>query len=591
MRHLFTIALIFLLLAPPAQAQNDVRFQVLGGPDELRDALIAASRLQAVTDEEDSASQDIVAAARFDYARLLAVLYEQGYFGPDISITLNGREVAGMSPFDRITQVRSAAITVEPGRAFRLGRAVIAPLAPGTDLPEGFRSGAPAGTVILRETTEAGIMGWRSQGHATADVGNQQITARHNEAELDAEITLAPGPVYRFGTLIPQGEERMRTRRVLRIAGLPTGEVYDPDEVDRAADRLRDTGVFTSVGFTEIPNPDGTLDVQAELVEAPLRRVGFGAEIQSQDGLTVSGYWLHRNLFGGAERLRFDAEISDIGAQNSGIDGFVSGLFSRPADLTPDTTLELGFRIEHLDEPTFVEDTASINIGLEHQFSDELTATAGVFARYSDVSDNFSDRSVWMVGLPLGLTWDSRDNAFDAASGWYADATLTPFTAFEDGGGIRATADLRAYYGFGEEDSTRLAGRLQLGTVDGGDISALPPDWLFYSGGSGTVRGQDYQSLGAMQNGVQTGGRSFAGASFEIRQDLFGNFGAVAFYDVGYVSAGAYGEGASDWHSGAGLGLRYDTPIGPIRLDIATPVSGDGTGEDVHLYLGIGQNF
>ena len=65
----------------------------------------------------------------------------------------------------------------------------------------------------------------------------------------------------------------------------------------------------------------------------------------------------------------------------------------------------------------------------------------------------------------------------------------------------------------------------------------------------------------------------------------------MAFYDVGYVSAGAYGEGASDWHSGAGLGLRYDTPIGPIRLDIATPVSGDGTGEDVHLYLGIGQNF
>ena len=88
MRHLFTIALVSLLLAPPAQAQNDVRFQVLGGDEALRDALIAASRLQAVTDEEDSASQDIVAAARSDYARLLAVLYEQGYFGPDISLSL-----------------------------------------------------------------------------------------------------------------------------------------------------------------------------------------------------------------------------------------------------------------------------------------------------------------------------------------------------------------------------------------------------------------------------------------------------------------------------------------------------------------------
>lgn len=591
MRHLIAIAFMTTLLSGAAQAQNDVRFEVLGGSDDLRAALIAVSRLQEVATEPDSASQDVLAAARADYRRLLAVLYERGYFGPDISIMLNGREVAGMSPFDQITTVGSAAITVDPGRAFRLGRAVIAPLAPGTDLPDGFRSGEPAGTVILREATEAGLTGWREQGHATADVGDQQITARHPQAELDAEIRLAPGPVYRFGTLIPQGEERMRTRRVLRIAGLPTGEIYDPEQVDRAANRLRDTGVFTSVGVTEIPNPDGTLDVQADLVEAPLRRLGFGAEIQSQDGLTVNGYWLHRNLFGGAERLRFDAEISDIGAQNSGYDAYIAGLFSRPADLTPDTTLEVGFRIEHLDEPTFQEDTARVHIGLTHRFSDELTVNAGVFLRYSDVSDGFSDRQVWMLGLPLGVTWDSRDNAFDAASGYYADATLTPFTTFGDGSGARATADLRAYYGFGEEDRTRLAGRLQLGTVDGGDIAALPPQWLFYSGGAATVRGQDYQSLGALQNGVQTGGRSFAGASFEIRQDLFGNFGAVVFYDVGYVSAGAYGEGSSDWHSGAGLGVRYDTPIGPIRLDIATPVSGTGAGQDVHLYLGIGQSF
>ena len=119
----------------------------------------------------------------------------------------------------------------------------------------------------------------------------------------------------------------------------------------------------------------------------------------------------------------------------------------------------------------------------------------------------------------------------------------------------------------------------------------MPPDWLFFSGGAGTVRGQSFQSLGALQGGVETGGRSFAGASLELRQDLFGAFGAVAFADIGYVGADALWQDAGDWHAGAGLGLRYDTPVGPIRLDLATPVAGTGASGDLHLYIVIGQAF
>jgi len=127
--------------------------------------------------------------------------------------------------------------------------------------------------------------------------------------------------------------------------------------------------------------------------------------------------------------------------------------------------------------------------------------------------------------------------------------------------------------------------------VEGGDIALLPPDWLFFSGGADTVRGQSYQTLGAMQGGILTGGRSFVGASLELRQDLFGAFGAVAFADIGRVGADAFWQGGSDWHAGAGLGLRYDTPVGPIRLDVATPVAGTGSSGDLHLYIGIGQAF
>ncbi len=592
MRQLAVLCLAFCAATSAADAQNSVRFEAVGVSEDLHDALLAASRVQQISTEENTPAQDVIAAARSDYARLLAILYEFGYFGPEISIRANGREVAQMSPFQTVGQVETVTIRIEPGRAFRLGRATIAPVASGTDLPAGFVSGETAGTRVLRETAEAGVTGWRSAGHATAEGSGQQITARQGDAVLDVDIRLAPGPVYQFGRLIPQGEERMRTRRIVRIAGLPEGDQFDPEALDRAAERLRDTGVFSSVALTEEPRAGSTaVDIRADVVEAPLRRLGFGAEIASEDGLTLSGYWMHRNLMGGAERLRFDGEVSDIGGNSGGFDGFLSAEFSRPADLTPDTTLSFGVRLEHLDEPLFTEDSARIGIGLEHQFSQNLTGAIGAMVRYSDVSDAFSDRQVWMVALPTTLTWDTRDNAFDAASGWYAAATVTPFSIFNDGSGFHTTADLRAYYGLGEDNRTRLAGRVQLGTVDGGDITTLPPAWLFYSGGSGTVRGQSFQSLGALQNGVQSGGRSFFGASLELRQDLFGAFGAVAFADTGYISSGAYGEGSGEWHSGAGLGLRYDTPIGPIRFDVATPVSGTNAGTDVYVYIGIGQSF
>ena len=592
MRRPLALSVIACLMAGAALAQTALRFEADGASDGLRAALLAASRSRAISTEPDTPAQDIVAAARSDYARLLAVLYEYGYFGPEISIRVNGREVAGLSPFQPVTSVQAIAITVDPGRAFRLGQAEIAPLAPGTILPPGFASGEPAGTRVLRQAAEAGIDAWRGAGHATAAISGQQITARQQEAVLDADIALAPGPVFQFGALIPQGAARMRTDRIARIAGLPEGAQFNPETLTRVADRLRETGVFSSVGLSEVPRPVTTaVDIQADLVEAPLRRLGFGAEIASQDGLSLSGYWLHRNLWGGAERLRFDAEVSGLGGEDGGFDGLLGMRFSRPADLTPDTTLGFGLQIEHLDEVLYTADSLEADLGLTHRFSDSLTGDLAVMAQVWDIRDAFSERRVTMLALPATFVWDSRDAPFDAARGWYGETGLTPFTMFEDGAGLRLTADLRGYRGFGPDDRTRIAARLQLGSVDGGDITAMPPDWLFFSGGAGTVRGQSYQSLGAVQGGVATGGRSYLGASLELRQDLMGDFGAAAFADFGLISTDAWGAGASDWQAGAGLGLRYDTPIGPIRLDVATPVSGDGAGRDLFFYLGIGQSF
>ena len=129
----------------------------------------------------------------------------------------------------------------------------------------------------------------------------------------------------------------------------------------------------------------------------------------------------------------------------------------------------------------------------------------------------------------------------------------------------------------------------------GASLLNTPPDYLFFSGGGGTVRGHPFQSLGVLvqRSGSvlsQSGGMSFFGMSGEARLAIGEKLGAVAFYDAGYIGAGELFDGAGQWQTGAGLGLRYDTGFGPVRLDVAFPVTGS-TADRLQVYVGIGQAF
>ena len=148
------------------------------------------------------------------------------------------------------------------------------------------------------------------------------------------------------------------------------------------------------------------------------------------------------------------------------------------------------------------------------------------------------------------------------------------------------------YKAFGEDKRAVLAARVQGGVVVGASLAGTPRDYLFYSGGGGTVRGQPYQSLGvnvltdSSSIVYQTGGTQFLGASVEARVRVGDNLGLVGFLDMGAVGA----IGVNDWHAGAGVGIRYATAVGPIRVDLALPVGGS-TGDGLQVYVGLGQAF
>lgn len=580
-----------------ANALDGLDFVVTSGPATLERDLRLASILLASEKAGTVDAQDLFADARAEYASLLGALYASGYYSPVIHILIDGREAAGIAALDAPDRIGRISVQVDPGPVFAFSRATVAPLAAGTVLPEGFAAGKVAESGAVIAAVGAAVDGWRAVGYAKAEAGAQNLVADHDAATLSADVTINAGPRLRFGPLVIQGQDRMRTARILEIAGLPEGAVYSPKDIKRATDRLRRTGVFKSVTLVEddaITAPD-LLGITATLVEEKPRRYSFGAEIASFDGLMLNGSWLHRNLFGGAERLTLRGEVLNIGVQTGGIDYGLGLTLDRPATFTPDTTLSFGTNYDHLDEADFVSDGFDATLTLTQVFSDTLTAQAGFGYEYSSVTDVVRTTVYQNLSLPIGVTWDKRDSKTDAAKGFYLDAEVKPFLGFGvTDSGARLTADLRGYRAVG--DRLVFAGRLQAGAILGATLIGTPRDDLFYSGGGGTVRGQPYQSLGvnvlrdASLATFKTGGTYFLAGSVEARVKVTESIGVVGFVDVGQVDVNGFFSDAGNWHAGAGLGLRYATGVGPVRLDLAVPVGGS-TGDGLQIYVGLGQAF
>lgn len=566
--------------------------------EELLATLQGGSLLfEQSTAEEVPDVREIVSTAQADYRRLLAVLYNEGYFGPTIEIKLDGQEASSILAVSPPAKVSQAVITVTPGRKFRFGTVEVSPLPQGASLPDGIAPDETASIGLLQSTAQGAVRDWREDGHAKAAVTDQQITARHSEGRLDAKISLDPGPRVRFGELKVQSESSVRVERILEMAGLPVGEVFSPSELEDAASRLRRSGAFRSVAMIEgdVPAGSTSLPVTVRVADNKPRRFGFGGELATIEGLTLRGFWLHRNLFGGAESLRFDAEIGGVGGETGGIGYLLGTRFQRPATFNEDTNFFALAEIEQEDEPNYFSRQGTIGVGIERIASDQRRYSLGVGFRRAITEDAFGDSDYTLFMVPASVTFDYRDNDLNARRGYYAEVEVTPFLALQGtDNGVLTELDLRTYKTFGSVRPTTLALRAQLGSVAGPTLEDAPADFLFYSGGGGTVRGHDYQSLGIQVGPDEddiVGGRSFLGLSAELRLRTSGSLGYVGFVDAGFIGREALPDSSGEWQTGAGLGVRYATPIGPLRFDVAVPTSGNKSSENFQLYFGIGHAF
>ncbi|CAD0184810.1 Autotransporter assembly factor TamA [Ruegeria sp. THAF57] len=582
------------LVLPTSVAALETTLTASGAPSKLVERIEETSSVATAESRGLDTPLEILSAALSDYRTIVQILYDEGYFSPVVSIKLDGQEAAEISSLSVPAQINRAVITVNTGPTFKFGEAVVVPLAPETELPEDFATGQLATTGAIQRAASAGVQGWRNAGHAKAGVEDEQVIARHAQARLDARVDLAPGPRLTFGKMFIKGDSDVRHRSIEKVAGFPSGEVYSPEQIQKVGTRLRRTGTFNVVSIEEheTPNPDGTLDFDAYFEDLPKRRLTFGFEIASRDGIDVTATWTHRNVFRRAERLRFEAALRNIGGAED-LDGRIGLRLDQPDRLGPDDNTFWSALIERRNTDNYNVTITSLAYGARRTFSDRLYAEASAGFQWSNADDAFGDgRKFRYFIIPTRSEWDQRDSKVSATRGFYLDSQIMPFVGLSGTEtGIRFFFDGRGYTSLNTEGRIVLAGRVQVGSVLGPSLDGVTPDFLFFSGGAGSVRGQPFESLGIPVGNEVAGGKSFLGLSGEVRGKITEAISLVGFYDYGVVDSSSFVTSAAASHSGAGLGVRYDLGgFGPLRLDLAVPVQGD-TGDGLQFYIGIGQAF
>jgi translocation and assembly module TamA len=465
-------------------------------------------------------------------------------------------------------------------------------LAPPEPITAGLTADAP---YEASEVVKAGkfIVNWyKERGYPFAEMAHREVIADFKTNRVEVYYQVSPGPHGRFGDTQVKGLTRLKPKYVYELIPWKKGEPYDIRRIKTARQTLFDTNLF---GVVEFKNPnhlnsDEELPTTIELKERAPRTIRLGLEYTTDYGPGFNGSWTHRNLFGMAEKLTASA-ILNKETRTAAL------RFEKPMFLDKDNTLIAQVALN--DETTDAYDALSVDAStiLQRQFTKTFRAGGGLGFHLSRVKDNATnERNTYQLFyVPLTAALDTRKDILNPVQGYHLTLGMAPYQDISqsDIRFFRYLMGGSTYYNFNTGDWVVLAVRAGFGQIFGIDHDQMPADLRFYAGGGGSVRGYGYQMAGPVQGNTPLGGLSILTGSLEMRLKVTESIGIVPFLDAGTVYLDTVPDfSQQDMLYGAGLGLRYYTTIGPIRLDVAVPLKKrEGVDSDYQLYVSIGQSF
>ena len=570
----------------------------------------------------------LIARARGDVTRLQTVLQSFGYYDGSITITINGMGLDNGALADALAALpkkSDAHVKVSPtlGPQFHIGSIAIKGA-----LPAGMRekmdlsSGAPA---IASDVLAAGgnlQAALQDAGYAFAVVEKPiayEVPAQH---VLNLTFPVTTGPRVSIGAIGIKGLKEVHESLLRRRLLVHTGELYDAAAIEKARQDLLSLGLFITVSV-DLGGADQQQQVPITFVvhEAKKYSIGVTAAYSSDLGGSLGVNWSDHNVFGAGQQLTASATAINLGGSaTTGLGYDASVGYTIPDFRRPDQIL--GFQIRGLRQAlqAYTQTGEMAGTTLTRKLSSVFSLTTGLSYEHEIIDqENLATCPPLMPGmtvvpvsqcqrisykynlvlLPVSGYYDSTDLAsplVDPTHGYRISLIVTPTYSYGSSsktyivvqGSIATYFDLHHLFAGDPEGRSVIAARALSGDAVGATQFSLPPDQRFYAGGSGTVRGYRYQSVGPeFADGNPEGGTNMEAFNLELRQRFGTNFGFVVFADSGGVSS----PSGSVYRVGVGAGMRYYTSIGPIRFDLALPTKRRPNDDRFEIYIGLGQAF
>lgn len=596
---MLVLATAALPVATVAQAQQTPYTVVIEGVDDqpvLSDLMRNVSSLVELQDEPPPSPIGLGRRADADLDRFKAALRSEGFY-----------DALVLAEIDTDVSPATVLIKVEEGSPYRVTRVALVS-ADGSPLPDGAPSadglGLPVGAVArapaVIDAENRILPRFAERGYAYARLLDRKLVVDHATRGMDVTYVVDPGPKVSFGPITINGLEEVSERAARRRLPWRVGDDYHPATMEEGRQALADLGVFSSVRLrlADEPTPDRQAPVMIDLAERAMNFVGFGADYGTEDGFGANAYWGDRNFFGNAERFRVDARVAGIARRGetkaSDFDYRLGTSFMQPDFLSRRQSLNLSAEALSERPDAYRRKALVLTAAVERRMSKGLTASLGVTAEQSRVVENTQRTSNTLVGFPLAVTWDQSNDLLNPTKGFRLSGAVTPYLAALGDSSSFAIARVggSTYFDFSDNGDYVAALRGVYGAVVGGGLLDVPADKRFYAGGGGSIRGYGYQEVGPRDVlGDPLGGVSLLEMSAEMRIKVTENIGVVPFVDAGNVYTTEYPKLGQGLRYAAGVGGRYYTPIGPIRVDVAVPLNRRTGDKTFQFYISIGQAF
>ena len=516
------------------------------------------------------------------------LLAAQGHYDGRVVTTVNSNPESG----DTIVHVK-----VTPGDAFQFGTIALPGLeAAGKEAPRLTKDfGVKAGDTVNADAVQGAVAAFKvelgRQGYPFAKVGEPEVAIDHQTNKAVLTVAVTPGERARFGRIVPTGTRPLFSARHLQtIARFHPGQQYDAAKLDDFRRALIATGLVSVVTLTPVATHDpGVVDVDVAIDRAPRRTVAGELGYSTGEGVRVEASWTNRNLIKPEGAVTFRGVL---GTKEQSL-----GATLRQANFhARDRVLTAQVVASHSVFDAYDARTFDVGAGLERQtniiWQKTWTWSLGTeFVATSERHTGDPTRKTYLVAaLPTGLSYDGSDDLLNPTRGFRLAGHVSPELSLQSGAHayVKTQIDASAYQPLG----TRFvfAERIRLGSIDGVSRDTIAPSRRYYAGGGGSIRGYGYQKIGPVdQNGDPLGGKSLTEFSLEARV-RFGNFGVVPFLDGGNLYASSIPK-LSHFRYGTGIGVRYYSSFGPIRVDVGTPLNRRPGESRVAVYVSLGQAF